>query len=402
MAHFVPCHKSDDTFHVADLSFKEIVRMHGIPMSIVSDRHPKFLSYFWKTLGTKLLFSTACHPQIDGQTKVVNHTLSALLRAAVNKNFKSWDTCLALVEFSYNRSIHSSTRKTPFEVVYGINPITPLDLARLPANSRVCLDGDLVWIHLRKEMFPSKRKSKLMPRAEGPFLVKEKLWFMSLIIRQRWEEHCPSTAQSTTSAEGPEFECKWLEERKLGDDIEATPEAQISLPPRFMSLLKEFVDVLPVELPKGLPSIQGIEHQIDLVPGSSLPNRPAYRCNPNEAKELQRQVNELLEKGFVRESMSPSSIPALLVPKKYGSMRMCVDSRAINKITLLVREAHAGGLAGHFREKKTLEMVKEHFYWPQMIRDVLPIIERCITCKMAKIEEAPLGLYMPLPVPDQP
>ncbi|PKI72283.1 hypothetical protein CRG98_007357 [Punica granatum] len=141
MAHFIPCHKSDDASHVADLFFKEVVRMHGIPMNIVSDRDPKFLSYFWETLwaklGTKLLFNKAYHPQ----TEVVNRTLSSLLRAAVNKNLKSWDTNDALIEFSYNQSIHSSTRKTHFEVVYGFNPITPLDLAPLPANSRVCLDG---------------------------------------------------------------------------------------------------------------------------------------------------------------------------------------------------------------------------------------------------------------------
>ncbi|KAI4380112.1 hypothetical protein MLD38_006336 [Melastoma candidum] len=101
--------------------------------------------------------------------------------------------------------------------------------------------------------------------------------------------------------------------------------------------MSEFDDVFPKEMPAELPPIRGIEHQIDFIPGAPIPNRPAYRYSPQEAKELQKQVDELLSKGYVRESMSPCSLPVLLVPKKDGTWRMCVDCRAVNKITVKYR-----------------------------------------------------------------
>ena len=220
MSHFIPCSKTDDAIHIANLFFKEIVRLHGIPRTIVSDRDAKFLSHFWRSLwgklGTKLLFSTTCHPQTDGQTEVVNRVLSTLLRAIIRKNLKSWEECLPHVEFAYNRSVHSATKHSPFEIVYGFNPLTPLDLVSLPNDQLIHADakkkaeyvkelhrkvranieartesyarkankgrkriifepGDWVWVHMRKERFPAQRRSKLLPRGDGPFQVLERI-----------------------------------------------------------------------------------------------------------------------------------------------------------------------------------------------------------------------------------
>jgi len=114
--------------------------------------------------------------------------------------------------------------------------------------------------------------------------------------------------------------------------------AEVSdLPSQVKKLLKEFGDVFPKEGPIGLPPFRGIEQQIDLVPGASLPNIPTYKTNPEETKEIESQVQELLEKGWVQKSLSPCVVPVLLVPKKDGKWRMCCDCRAINNITIKYR-----------------------------------------------------------------
>lgn len=123
----------------------------------------------------------------------------------------------------------------------------------------------------------------------------------------------------------------------LYKDVILATNVLTSLPSVVSNVLQAFNDVFPEEIPAGLPPLRGIEHQIDLIPGASLPNRPPYRTNPEETKEIQRQVQELLDKGYVRESLSPCAVPVILVPKKDGTWRMCVDCRAINNITIRYR-----------------------------------------------------------------
>jgi hypothetical protein len=183
-----------------------------------SDHDTKFFGHFWRTLwaklGDKILFSNTCHPQTNGQTEIVNRTLSTMLRIVLKKNIKMWEDCLPHIEFADNPLMHSTTNICPFEIVYGLLPRAPIDLMSLSSseklnfeakqraelmlklhkttkqniellNAKYKIVGDkgrrqvdferrnLVWLHLRKKWFPDLRKSKLMSRADGMFRVRE-------------------------------------------------------------------------------------------------------------------------------------------------------------------------------------------------------------------------------------
>jgi len=129
-AHFLPVKILYPASTYAKIYFDRILSLHGVPKTIVSDRGTQFVSQFWKclhkSLGTKLLYSTAYHPQIGGQTERVNQTLEELLRSCALNFPDKWDDCLPLAEFSYNNSYQESIKMAPFEALYGRRCRTPL------------------------------------------------------------------------------------------------------------------------------------------------------------------------------------------------------------------------------------------------------------------------------------
>jgi hypothetical protein len=130
VAHFVPVKTWYATEKLADLYVEHILRLHGAPRSIVSDRGPQFVAKFWKSfhqlLGTTLNYNTAFHPQTDRQTERVNQVLEDMLRACALTYGTDWESSLPFAEFSYNNSYQESLRMVPFEALYGRKCRTPL------------------------------------------------------------------------------------------------------------------------------------------------------------------------------------------------------------------------------------------------------------------------------------
>jgi hypothetical protein len=130
---FIPTSADCKVDEAARLFFKNVVKLWGVPKSIISDRDPRFTGKFWrelfKLLGTDLNFSTSFHPQSDGQTERVNALLEQYLRHYVSAHQRDWAKLLDIAQFSYNLQRSEATSKSPFEVVMGQQPLTPNAIA---------------------------------------------------------------------------------------------------------------------------------------------------------------------------------------------------------------------------------------------------------------------------------
>ena len=130
-AHFLAVRMTFTLERFCRLYIQEIVQLHGVPVSIVSDRDPRFTAHFWKSfqkaMGTRLTMSTAFHPQTDGQSERTIQVLEDMLRACVLDHKSSWEEHLPLVEFAYNNNYHASIQMAPYEALY-----------RKPCRSPLC------------------------------------------------------------------------------------------------------------------------------------------------------------------------------------------------------------------------------------------------------------------------
>ncbi len=187
MVHYAATRTDIDAVQLARLFMDNVVRLHGVPQSIVSDRDPRFTSNFWRSLwnqlGTKLHMSSAFHPQSDGQTERANRTLEEGLRAYVSLKHDDWDNHLSLLEFAVNSSESASTGTSPFYLNYGENPLMPIDhlnpgsnvedVQQLLLNARIQLKLAREQI-IRAQASQARNANK--KRRDVTFEVGEKVW----------------------------------------------------------------------------------------------------------------------------------------------------------------------------------------------------------------------------------
>ena len=217
MVHLAPCKKTVTAEQSCALLMDHVIKLHGVPQTLVSDRDPRFTGSYWRSFckarNIHLAFSTAAHPQTDGQTERSNKVVAEVLRACLASDVKGWEMLLPYVEFSINNCVQHSTKFSPFFLAYGLHPRTPVstpaDWSDLPLPSLVtafdCIHeavamaksnlrsaqdrqayyankgrkehsfaaGQCVLLNSKNIRQVGKNKRKLFPKFLGPFMITE-------------------------------------------------------------------------------------------------------------------------------------------------------------------------------------------------------------------------------------
>lgn len=178
-----------------------------------------------------------------------------------------------------------------------------------------------------------KAKVGLVPYLSGMFIHDEKSpCFVKATFAGRLLDS--KQRQMVLSAQQFKAGMKKGEQTLVAALVEIKPDQFVDVPEEAVAVLDEFTDVMPKELPKTLPPRRNVDHKIELEPGAKAPSQAPYRMAPAELAELRKQLDELLEAGYIQPSKAPYGAPVLFQRKQDGSMRMCVDYRALNKVTV--------------------------------------------------------------------
>ena len=403
----------------------------GIPQEILTDQGANFTSHLltelYKMLRVRPIRTTPYHPQTDGLVERFNQTLKHMLRKSVGKGgkcAKDWDTLLPYLLFAYREVPQSSTGFSPFELLYGHAVRGPLDLLgevwqestkvdtnvishvlaireRLDATMKL-VEQNLSSVQRRqKEWYDQKARqreflpddqvlillptsqNKLMAKWQGPYRVVKKIGKVNYLIdlhdRQKqmriyhvnllkkWEtpvSDCYYTTEVSVEEdeeEGQDWRATRKGEPKLGEQLTMQQKQDLQ------GLMAEFVDVLQ-ETP-GRTDLT--EHSI--YTGEARPVRlPPYRIPHAYREAVQKEIKEMLKSGIIEPSHSEWSSPIVVVPKKDGSIRMCVDFRRLNSVSPvdpypMPRTDELIDRLGQAKYISTLDLAKG--YWQVPVRE---------------------------------
>jgi hypothetical protein len=253
-AHFMSLSHPYSAPTVAKIFMDNVYKLHGLPASVVNDRDPVFLSKFWKELftiqGVNLLYSSAYHPQTDGQTKIVNKCVENYLRCMTRTNPNQWARCLSLAEWWYNTNFHSSTQLTPYEILYGFPP--PIHALYFPRDSTVESIDDIltrceeILKQVKKNLQAAQNRMTQIAnnrRSERSFSIGDYVYLKLQHYRQKSVVHRPSQKLSA------KFFGLYLVINKIGNvayKLELPPSSTIH-PVFHVSQLKRHVGSHPVQ-----------------------------------------------------------------------------------------------------------------------------------------------------------